>query len=198
MKSTNLKISDLITSDAKLTFLVGAGCSVDPPSCLPTGEKMMKAIIEYTCAESEIQKIFDLEELRFEQLIEIVRDRLDEDLKIIDYYGQCKIPNMQHFFLAEMMKNGHFVLTTNFDFLIEYALQETGVSKEQIVPVITRDDFEKSQDPYELFELGKNSLYKVHGSTKNIITDDSTRDSLIATIKAFGTNKEGLNVCQLE
>jgi len=198
MNPINLKIKDLITPDAKLTFLVGAGSSMDPPSCLPTGEKMMKAIIEYTCAESEIEKILELDDLRFEQLVEIVRDRLDTELKIIDYYGQCKIPNKQHFFLAEMIKNGHFVLTTNFDFLIEYALQETGVSKEQIVPVITRDDFEKFQDPYELFEQGKKAIYKVHGSTKNIITKEDTKKSLVATIQAFGANKEGENVFQLE
>ena len=53
MKLTNLSIKDLITPEAKLTFLVGAGCSRDPPSCLPTSHEMMKAIINYTCIESE-------------------------------------------------------------------------------------------------------------------------------------------------
>jgi len=72
MTLTNLKIRDLISPDAKLTFLVGAGCSVDPPSSLAAGRKMIEDIVEYTCAESEIQKILDLEELRFEQLVEIV------------------------------------------------------------------------------------------------------------------------------
>ena len=57
MKLTNLNINNLITPDAKLTFLVGTGCSVDPPSCLPAGRAMMEAIIDYTCAESEIDKI---------------------------------------------------------------------------------------------------------------------------------------------
>ena len=84
MKLTNLFIKDLITSDAKLTFLVGAGCSTDPPSCLPIGKKMMKSVIEFTCTESEINKILGLDNLRFEQLVEIVRDHLDKDLKIID------------------------------------------------------------------------------------------------------------------
>jgi len=198
MKLTNHTIKDLITPDAKLTFLVGAGCSMDPPSCLPAGKPMMKAIINYVCADSEIEKILKLEDLRFEQLVEIVRDRLDKELKIIDYYGQCDKPNLQHFFLAEMIKNGHFVMTTNFDFLIEYALQETGVSKEQIVPVITKDDFQEFQDPYEQFRKGKKTVYKIHGSTKNIITTEDTREYLVATIQSFGANKEGLNVFQLE
>ena len=92
MKLTNFKIKDLITQKAKITFLVGAGCSNDPPSCLPAGRTMIEALINYICADSEINKILGKEEsedgsklegLRFEQLIEIVRDLLDPDLKII-------------------------------------------------------------------------------------------------------------------
>ena len=198
MTLTNLKIKDLISPDAKLTFLVGAGCSVDSPSSLAAGRKMIEDIVNYTCAESEIQKILDLEELRFEQLVEVVRNWLDKDLKIIDYYGQCDTPNLQHFFLAEMIKNGHFVMTTNFDFLIEYALLNSGVSKNDITPVITKEDFQNYSDPDKLYRKGKKTLYKVHGSTKNIISKEDTRDSLVATIKAFGSNKEGENVFQVE
>lgn len=198
MKLTNLTIKDLLNENRKLTFLVGAGCSVDPPSCLPAGRQMMEAIIKYTCAESEIKKILELEDMRFEQLIEIMRDQLDPDLRIIDYYGEYDRPNLQHFFLAEMIKKGHFVLTTNFDFLIEYALLQLGIDKEDIIPVITQEDFKKFKDPYELRSQGKKLLYKIHGSTKNIITEERTRKSLIATIQAFGANKEGKNVFQLE
>jgi len=198
MNLTNLKINDLITPEAKLTFLVGAGCSVDKPSCLPDGHTMMKAIINYTCANSEKEKIMELKELRFEQLIEIIRDHLDPELKVIDFYGLCDKPNIQHFFLAEMMKNGQFVLTTNFDFLIEYALKHSGIPKEEIKIVITKEDFGQAEDPQELFSNGIKTLYKIHGSTKNFITEESTRKSLIATIQAFGTNKEGENVFQLE
>ncbi len=198
MKPTNLTIKDLWADDARLTFLVGAGCSINAPSCLPAGRPMMEAIVKYTCAESEVKKILGLKELRFEQLVEVVRDRLDTELKIIDYYGQCDKPNIQHFFLAEMIKKGHFVMTTNFDFLIEHALLQSGVPEKEILPVITREDFENYNDPQELYKKGKKTLYKIHGSTKNIITNVSTKDSLVATIQAFGSNKEGLNVFQIE
>jgi tetratricopeptide (TPR) repeat protein len=198
MTLTNLKIRDLISPDAKLTFLVGAGCSVDPPSSLAAGRKMIEDIVEYTCAESEIQKILDLEELRFEQLVEIVRNWLDKELKIIDYYGQCDKPNLQHFYLAEMIKKGNFVMTTNFDFLIEYALQQSGVPNEMILPVITKNDYQNYSNPNDLLRKGKKSLYKIHGSTKNIISLENTRDSLVATIQAFGSNKEGENIFQVE
>ena len=198
MKFTNLKITDLINEKAKLTFLVGAGCSIDAPSCLPAGRRMMEAIVEDICAESEFDKILKIEALRFEALVEIVRDRFDKGLKIIDYYSQCDKPNIQHFFLAQMIKKGHFVLTTNFDFLIEYALLQLKIPKKNIIPVITQNDFKKFSNPIELSKKGNLLIYKVHGSTKNIITGEDTRNSLITTIRAFGTNKEGLNVFQVE
>ncbi len=194
----NLDLEDLFLKRTDLTFLVGAGCSVDPPSCLPSGRGMMDAIIDYTCDESEIATVRSVEGLRFEALVEIIRDGLDEELRLIDYFGECDAPNLQHLFLAENIQRGNFVLTTNFDFLIERALLQSGVQKEEVTPVITREDFEKYQDPKRVFAQGKKAVYKIHGSTKNIVTGESTRDSLIATIQAFGANKAGENVFQIE
>ena len=47
-----------------------------------------------------------------------------------------------------MIQKGHFVMTTNFDFLIEYALLQLGVNKEDILCVITKDDFQRFPDPF--------------------------------------------------
>jgi len=201
MKLTNLKVNDIFNTNGKITFLVGAGCSINSPSCLPAGYAMMETIIDHACDKSEsegILKLIKLGELRFETLVEIIRDQLDKKLVLIDYYGICDKPNIQHFFLAEMIKRGEFVMTTNFDHLIEYALNQSGVPIEEIIPVITKEDFEIFADPYEQLNRGKKTVYKVHGSPKNIITRKHTKDSLIATIQAFGSNKEGENVFQLE
>ncbi len=201
MKLSNLKIDDFFNSNGKFTFLVGAGCSIDNPSCLPAGYAMIQAIIEHTCHESERKGILELMksgQLRFETLVEIIRDQLDSNLELIDYYGICDKPNIQHFFLAEMIKKGHMLITTNFDHLIEYALNQSGISFEDIIPVITREDFEAFADPFEHFNQGKKMVYKVHGSPNNIVTKKPTKDSLIATIQAFGSNKEGESVFQLE
>jgi len=74
LKLTNLTIRDILTQDAKLTFLIGAGSSVDAPSCQPAGRAMMDDILRYTCSESEIENIIKIEDLRFEQLIGIIQD----------------------------------------------------------------------------------------------------------------------------
>ena len=50
----NFSFKDLIENE-QLLFLVGAGCSIDAPSCLPSGWSMMEAIIRYICAESEVE-----------------------------------------------------------------------------------------------------------------------------------------------
>ncbi len=196
--TSDLNLGNLLKGDEPLTFLVGAGCSIDPPACLPAGRAMMEAIVDYVCPTTERESILNLEGLRFEGLVEIVRDFLDKSLKVIDYYGQSLNPNLQHFFLAEMIKQGQFVMTTNFDFLIESALIHSEIPKEDIIPVITQENFEMYGNPEALYHQGKKPLYKIHGSTKNFITKQSTRDSLIATIQAFGSNKEGVNIFQVE
>lgn len=181
-------------------FLVGAGCSVDPPSCLQTARVMMDAMIRHACPEPEVEQIRNnLSALRFEALVELFMSfELDPDLKLIDYYGECDKPNLQHYFLAGMIKHGHCVLTTNFDYLIEHALVKMKVDRNQIIPVITKTDYKRHDDPTKLHEQGKYPVYKIHGAPRNVITGENTRSSLIATLKAFGTNKEGLNLFQIE
>jgi hypothetical protein len=68
----DVDVKNLLLNKTDLTFLVGAGCSVDTPSCQPAGRSMMEAILTHTCADSEISKLLNLKDLRFEQLVEIV------------------------------------------------------------------------------------------------------------------------------
>ena len=195
----DLQLKDMFPTHEKFTFLVGAGCSKPSPSNLPLGKETMEAIINHTCAKSEVDKILGvMGKFRFEQLMEIVRDRLDPDLSIIDYFGLCNKPNPIHFFLAQMMKMEHFVMTTNFDYLIEYALLQSKIEKKHIIPVITKEDFKRYKNPDLYVRNDKFPIYKIHGSSSNIITNQETRKSLIATIQAFGSGKRGESVFLLE
>ncbi|MFX1399440.1 MAG: tetratricopeptide repeat protein [Promethearchaeota archaeon] len=204
MKKLEISFKELLEQSGKLTFLVGAGCSANPPSNLPLGRDMIEAIVRYSCAESEVEKLLKMEDLRFEQVVEIERDQLDHELKIIDYYGECEHPNSQHYFLAEILEKGHFVITTNFDHLIELALLDVlnlKVPNDDIACVITEEDYRNPeyQDPQALFERGKMGIYKIHGSPKNILKPGlDTKKSLVATIQALGSGKEGESVFQLQ
>lgn len=198
MKQLDFSFSDFINNEHNLIFLVGAGCSIDPPSCLPAGRSMIKSILKFCCAENELVRLLKLKDLRFEMLVEIFQDYIDRDLKVIEFYAQCKKPNLQHHFLADMIKKGHIVMTTNFDNLIEIALLESGVRKGEILPVITKKDFKSFNNPKELIKENKKPLFKIHGSFENIITGINTKDSLVATIRSIGRNKEGSNIFQIE
>ncbi len=174
-----------IIKDKKLTFLVGAGCSIDKPSSLPSGRDMMKLIVEFSCHE---EILVNNDGLRFEQLVEIFMDLLDNDLHCIDYFSECSHPNSIHFFLAKMIQKGHFVITTNFDSLIEHSLVKIGIPNDQIIPIITKKEFGIYNNPYELFEKNFFTVYKIHGSPSDIIKNTSKNDlkkSLIISIEVY-------------
>ena len=107
MKHLDFTFNDFIKNEHNLIFLVGAGCSIDPPSCLPAGRSMIKSILKFCCDDIELERLLMFEDLRFEVLVELFQDYIDRDLKVIEFYTQCKKPNLQHFFLADMIKKGH-------------------------------------------------------------------------------------------
>ncbi|MFX1233588.1 MAG: hypothetical protein ACFFBY_03425, partial [Promethearchaeota archaeon] len=121
-KLSNLNFSSLLGDDQKLVFFVGAGSSTDSPSLMPSAHETMKTLIKFACSQSEIEKVTQIEDLRFETLLEIFYEILDNELSLADLYVQNNIPNVVHFFLVEMAERGHFIMTANFDSLIEHAM----------------------------------------------------------------------------
>ena len=94
---------DILNNSTELTFLVGAGCSIESPSNLPGGTQMMEEIIKYSCCESEINTLLEVirkNEIRFESLIEIIQHNYDKNLKTLEFYSQCQYPNKTHFFFS--------------------------------------------------------------------------------------------------
>lgn len=196
-----LEISDiksLFHSKENLIFLVGAGSSHDPPSNLPLGTQFVDGILELLCPDEELKIIRGMKYLRFEKIVEIFIDALRNGREFYNFFDLALFPNHQHYFFANMIENGFHVLTTNFDSLIEKAMLDSGIQKENINPIITRSDFDtfNNQEPLEVKK--KRSLIKLHGSSKNIITNEDTRESIIATIRSLGRNKPGLDIFCVE
>lgn len=156
-------------------------------------------MIEYACANEEINPILKLLPfIRFESMVGLFQSTIDPNLELIKFYEQCSKPNLQHFFLANAIKHGHFVMTTNFDLLIEHALLQSNVQLEDIIPVITENDFKLYSNPKILFKKGKKTIYKLHGSTRNLAKNKSTKESLKATIRDLCANKMGMNIFGIE
>jgi tetratricopeptide (TPR) repeat protein/NAD-dependent SIR2 family protein deacetylase len=182
------QLKDLLSPEEPLTFLVGAGISMDPPSSLASSREMSEAIIRYTVPPESVEELLSLKNLRYEFVIERFRDTYDENFKVLEYFTEADQPNSIHKFLARMVQLGQFVITTNFDFLIETAI---GLSDPALRVIITQEDFSKYGDPDKNWQNDILAVYKIHGSLKNPKTGEDTRNSIISTLDAHIKNKQG-------
>lgn len=185
-------LESIFNTQANYTFLVGAGISMESPSSLPSALKIVRNIIELCAPKEEIENIYSLESLRYEMLIDQIKRYFDQKLTFMSYFDLVTEPNVIHLFLAHAIMENHYVVTTNFDHLIEYGLMRLLSQKyhTRIIPVITRDDFRECRDPKEFINKGKYAVYKIHGSNKNIITNESTMKSLKTTMSQLGQQRK--------
>ncbi|MFX1313303.1 MAG: tetratricopeptide repeat protein [Promethearchaeota archaeon] len=185
-------IESLFSPKLSYTFLVGAGISMDSPSNIPSALKIVRNLLELCAPPEEIENLVSLKKLRFELVVEKIQSEIDENLRFLDYLEQVKEPNLIHYFLANAITRGNYVLTTNFDYLIEYALIKMLDNQfhNDIIPVITKQDYVFYQDPQNLVKANRYPLYKIHGSKRNIITNMDTKESLITTISSLGKERE--------
>jgi len=184
------ELEDIISPNESFTFLVGAGISIEPPSHLKSAVAIVQSLVKLCGIDTEISKILSIPSLRYEIGVEFIQKYFDQELKIIDFFDNFTQPNIHHYFLAQMIRRGHQVITTNFDYLIEHALLDIIEDKSNIVPVITRKDYMDYASPDNLVKEGKYLIYKIHGSKKNIITNEDTRDSLVTTLSALGRDRD--------
>ncbi|MFX1570991.1 MAG: tetratricopeptide repeat protein [Promethearchaeota archaeon] len=181
----------LFSPKSNYTFLVGAGISMDAPTNMPSAVQIVRSLLELCAPFEEVENLFLLEMLRFELVVEKFQYRFDEELKFLNYLEHIDKPNLIHLFLANAITRGNYVVTTNFDYLIEHALLQVLDKQwhQNIIPVITKEDFIIYQDPKSLIASNQYPVYKIHGSKRNIITGKNTKDSLITTISALGKDR---------
>ncbi|MFX1501840.1 MAG: SIR2 family protein [Promethearchaeota archaeon] len=184
-------LEDLFIKEDNYTFLVGAGVSMNAPSNLPSAVKIVNNLISLCAPEEEVQELQRLDDLRYEWLVEAIQEHIDKEFKFLDFFDYKTTPNLLHIFLAKQIEKGNYVVTTNFDYMIEYALKRVILEGDhsKIIPIITKEDFIKYPDPQTLIDEGKYPLYKIHGAKKNLITKEDTADSLVTTQRALGKHR---------
>jgi NAD-dependent SIR2 family protein deacetylase len=135
--------------------------------------------------------------LRFEAVVEVLSKLETDDLNVSPAFDCIKEiitagtnqsisspiePCYYHYILAELLKRGAVVLTTNFDCLIEKACSCSQINY-SVEPIITEDDYRKVEN----FD-GK--LIKLHGSYYKINpledTQNNVSDSIVSTLEALG------------
>ncbi|HUW89102.1 MAG TPA: tetratricopeptide repeat protein [Candidatus Nanopelagicaceae bacterium] len=184
------EISNLFSEKRVYTFLVGAGISMDPPSCVPSARMFVNELLSYYAPEKEIEILSKLDSLRYEFLVEKIQDLFDKEITFLDYLDEVKEPNANHVFLANMIMRYNAVVTTNFDYLIEIGLKNKLVPfpsfhdyHKKVMVIITKEDYEKDVR----FQF---PIIKIHGSKWDCIKGRLTKDSLITTVSALGKDRE--------
>lgn len=184
------EFKDLFSETRLYTFLVGAGISMDPPSCVPSARMFVHELFTFYAPEDEIEKLLSLESLRYELLVEKVQNLFDKELKFLDYLDRVKEPNAIHIFLANMIMRYNYVITTNFDYLIEMGLKKKldvfplfHNYHKKVMIIITKEDYQKKVS----FQF---PIIKIHGSKWDAIKGRLTKQSLITTISALGRERE--------
>lgn len=170
----------------RLAFLVGAGISMEPPSYLTTwpqsdcmrvlttgdpdaDEKMVRALRP----EVFFQVLYNTIGMKTLKALEVLNPAtLNSDEEIV-------APNLLHFFLAEMMRKGHVVLTSNFDDLIERAFAKLTDGKSEPRVVVSDLDIQSLCGETDS-ESG--CLIKIHGS---FLTPGgkNSQDSIVALLQ---------------
>ena len=198
MEYSESSIEEIFGEKKRMAILAGAGCSIAPPSNLPSSTHMKKELIRFFSPTMEDTSLFSLQSLRFENILEIIRRVFDPDLKLLNYFTLCNSPNLYHYCLADLISKGNYVLTPNFDCLIESALKEFQLDLNSIVPVISKQDYLKLQSNIKSLQNNCLYLFKLHGSPKNIITNEELKSDLISIIEKVGVLNQEFDLTVLE
>ncbi len=193
-------IKDILDENENLVYLVGAGVSINAPSNLPSARTISKSILEQIIPEKYVEFVSNHEGLRYEEIIEHIKTYFDSSLGFMEYFNLCRAPNLIHFYLAHAILAKSGVITTNFDYLIEWALHDilNEFTREKIKLVITKEDFDSIQSVQNDINEGYLPLFKIHGSFQNLATKADTRETLVTTTSALAAEKGEGEILGLE
>lgn len=205
----------------QVCFLAGSGISV--PSGLPTAWAFNKALASYLCdARAGRHRLIRLlitgqradpeRQLRFERVIQVLRDTVDRDLSILNLFETCLGPSYLHRFLAHALRTGSPVFTTNFDCLIEAAYlvhgspshRETQLVRPDLMQVVYDTLPARLKDHPSIGSFAswrrirtiQAALFKLHGSVHDIEwilspnqNSSTIIDSVNATLDSIGNRR---------
>ncbi len=193
------KFTEIIHEKKPIALLIGSGISVPAPASLLSGNEFSKNIIKRispnTAIETQLLELCDPQRknrrnkgdfLRFEGLMQIIYDHFDPELNILDIINRSNLPNLNHFMLANLLKFGCIIFTTNFDNLLELACIELNIPFKEY---LTQEDYhiQKSIDSQQT------PIFKLHGSLKKYQNEwIDAKYSIKATLNSIGQSDDKL------
>lgn len=179
----------------KYVIIAGAGVSRDYPSEFPTAIQIINDIFCALALDDSIQRDLlrnDIREgicdecklsgdfLRFETLIDVL-SLVDKKLNVLDAIKYYSNPNLNHYNLARLAIEGHYVFTPNFDDLIERAILDLGHTPKTIC----------LKNDYKSFSFASTNavpVFKLHGSYYRYTGDEDRKIKAKRTIQASLTS----------
>lgn len=177
-----------------LAVLVGAGVSMAAPSCLPSAQTLVNAILEDPRMPITVEQRDTLlasttpdwpdslcayHFLRFEQVVESLGQTVDHSLSAVRALIPQSHPNEYHYTLATLLSQGHLIFTTNFDDLIETACAELGI---EVRVIVTEGDYLGYLRNPSGFDY---PLFKLHGSFSDQ-TENGVREAVATEAGILG------------
>lgn len=160
-------------AEKKGLFCIFLGAGAGKASGLPLGNELRDIILEKIYGGSNLESKFREEfasqapkeqEITLEMVIQALRSRFGNRAYefLTNFMNGNKIPAEGYWALANLVANGFLkvVMTTNFDEIIERALDE-GIGRTEYIRICTSDDF-KSFEPEKNPSLPQ--LIKLHGT----------------------------------
>ena len=171
-----VEIDDSVRS-GEMSLWVGSGISHEPPSALPLANELKFYVLEQICDigdlrglyESRLQEGKDIGEKIRSYPLEAFLEGISENHDILGSIAEAVrrgSPNSNHITIAKLLEKGlvREILTTNFDLLIEKALEQIGWSLGVDFNVYsTEDDFSRIDT-----HLGLPAIFKIHGSASDV------------------------------
>jgi NAD-dependent SIR2 family protein deacetylase len=160
-------------------FVTFCGAGISKNSGLPLANELKRYILgKLPIDDKDIEEMM-ASNLPLEAFMETISDNTDIS-RILEIFENGE-PNTNHILIARLAKNSYIktIFTTNFDLLIEKALEKEGLKRGKDFEVYCNEE-QFSEIDFEDIEDEKIRILKIHGSIDN-------RDSIRTTIKAVAT-----------
>lgn len=173
--------------EKELALFCGAGISKN--SGLPLANELKRYILGKLAIDEKDMAEILYSALPFEAFMEAISENVDIS-KLLDMFKEGK-PNTNHILIARLARNGYLktIFTTNFDLLIEKALEEEGLKRDEDFEVYY-DEEQFSRIDFDNVDGRITRIFKVHGSVED---KDSIRTTLeVVASKTLSDMRMGL------
>lgn len=173
----------------RVVFFVGAGISI--PSGVPSFRALNERVVRLTMGNKSGDEEYKFlsENLRPEVVLQILEEELGPKVLTCLEAFIGHNPNPNHFFLAEALRRGSWVFTTNGDNLIEQACELRGIDIRNRV-CYTDIHFEQFEELLKSISNPQNTpggyIFKLHGSVEEDKEEDERFRTFLLTLHQVG------------